>query len=44
MQQFILRHECWFIGTKRAVLEHLQRLEQDYGNISIKRLLQLLQQ
>lgn len=44
MQQFVLRHECWFVGKKGEILEHLQQLEQEYENISIEKLLQLLQE
>lgn len=44
MQRLVLRRECWISGSKQEVLEHLQQLEQYYGDISVKRLLQLLQQ
>ncbi len=43
MRQLILSHSCWLAGNKGEVIEHLQRLEQTYGDISIKQLLKLLQ-
>jgi hypothetical protein len=42
MQQLILKNACWFIGSKREVLERLHWLSQTYGNISLQRLLNLL--
>ncbi len=43
MQELIMAKACWFVGSKKEVLNRLRGLSRTYGNISMRELLRLLQ-